>query len=51
MKNMYNLLKCGGAGFIAYAILDGYRTAVINVNNIKETDRILQDVCKKYKLV
>lgn len=47
---MYNLLKRGGAGLMAYATLNAYRRAVLNDNKVRETDLILQDTGKKYKL-
>ena len=50
MKSMYNFLKRGSAGLMAYATLDGYRRAVINDNKARETDRILQDTSRKYEL-
>ena len=50
MKNIYNLLKRGGAGLMAYATLDGYRRAVVNDNKIRESDQILQDTTDRYNL-
>jgi hypothetical protein len=50
MKSIYNLLKRGGTGLIAYATLDGYRRAVINDNKVRESDRVLQDTATKYNL-
>lgn len=48
MKSLYNLLKRGGTGLMAFATLDSYRRAVINDNKIKKSDSVMQDTITKY---
>lgn len=42
MKNMYKLLKRGGAVHTVYTTRVVYRKAVVNVNKIRKYDRILE---------
>jgi len=50
MKSLSNLIKQSTAGILFFVSLDSYRRAVINDNKVKESDRLLQDTIRKYKL-